>query len=318
MSTARHLLALLQNHVEGNSTQLYSTALQAAAREAELGHGNVAKKLRELVERGRAQEGIPQPGAVPLAQPKGDLASLLSVSYPQVRLNAMTLQVDQRARLERVLLEQMHHEKLQAHNLAPRRKLLLLGPPGTGKTMSASAMAGELHLPLFTILLEGVITKFMGETAQKLRMIFDTTSRTRGVYFFDEFDAIGARRTTGNDVGEIRRVLNSFLQLLENDRSQSIIMAATNHPDILDAALFRRFDDVLEYHLPDAAEIEKLVRGQLIGFNVDIAWQEVRTAAAGLSQADVVRAAQEAAKTSVLANIRHGGHSASADRTPNG
>ena len=117
--------------------------------------------------------------------------------------------------------------------------------------MSASALAGELHLPLFTIVLDGLITKFMGETAAKLRLIFEAISQTRGVYLFDEFDALGSERASGNDVGEIRRVLNSFLQFLEQDQSDSLIVAATNHPKLLDRALFRRFDDVIEFALPD-------------------------------------------------------------------
>ena len=108
--------------------------------------------------------------------------------------------------------------RILEHGLAPRRKLLLVGPPGTGKTLTASVLAGELGLPLLQVRLDGLITKFMGETAAKLRQIFDATGRTRGVYFFDEFDAIGSQRGLANDVGEIRRVLNSFLQMIEQDR----------------------------------------------------------------------------------------------------
>ncbi len=161
-------------------------------------------------------------------------------------------------RLKRVLLEQRQQKRLREHSLSSRRKLLFLGPPGSGKTMTASALAGELHLPLFTIMLEGLITKFMGETAAKLRLVFEAIRQTQGVYLFDEFDALGAHRSQSNDVGEIRRVLNSFLQLLEKDTSQSLIVAATNHPEMLDRALFRRFDDVIEYNLPDAKLAEEI------------------------------------------------------------
>ena len=105
----------------------------------------------------------------------------------------------------------------------------------------------------------------MGETAAKLRQVFDATGRTRGVYFFDEFDAIGSQRGLANDVGEIRRVLNSFLQMIEQDHSHSLVIAATNHPDLLDPALFRRFDDVLHYDLPDQSQIAKLLKARLSG-----------------------------------------------------
>ena len=204
-------------------------------------------------------------------------------------------------RLRRVLLEQRQKSKLKKHDLKVRRKLLFLGPPGTGKTMTAAALAGELHLPLFSILLEGVITKFMGETAAKLRLIFEAMVVEKGVYLFDEFDAIGARRTQTNDVGEIRRVLNSFLQFLEKDESDSLVIAATNHPDLLDKALFRRFDDVIEYLLPDQRTAVEVVQARLARFNVsDLDWKRICNEVGGLSQAELVRASDEAAKNAIL------------------
>src|SRR5580704_6103818 len=163
MSTARHLLAVLEGHGEGESSSVYSTALQAAAREAELGHTKVAAKLRALVEKGRARESVGS--ATPLVQPRGELSNLVAVTYPRLNASSMVLPKERRERLQRILLEQSQNHKLRSFNLAPRRKLLLIGPPGTGKTMTASVIAGELRLPLFTIMLEGVITKFMGETA---------------------------------------------------------------------------------------------------------------------------------------------------------
>ena len=129
--------------------------------------------------------------------------------------------------------------------------------------MTASVLAGELGLPLLQVRLDGLITKYVGETAARLRQVFDSTRRTRGVYLFDEFDAIGSHRDIANDVGEIRRVLNSFLHMIEHERSHSLVVAATNHVEILDPALFRRLDDVLYYELPDEAEITKLLKTRL-------------------------------------------------------
>ena len=200
-----------------------------------------------------------------------------------------------------MLLEQRQQKRLREHSLSPRRKLLFVGPPGSGKTMTASALAGELHLPLFTIMLEGLITKFMGETAAKLRLVFEAIRQTQGVYLFDEFDALGTHRGQSNDVGEIRRVLNSFLQLLEKDNSQSLIVAATNHPELLDRALFRRFDDVIEYKLPDPKLAEEILRRKLAMFQTaDIVWSRILPETEGLSQAELVRASEEAAKKAVL------------------
>jgi SpoVK/Ycf46/Vps4 family AAA+-type ATPase len=207
-----------------------------------------------------------------------------------------------RARLERVILEQRQRERLRSHGFAPLRKLLFIGPPGTGKTMTASALAGELGLPLFTIQLDGLITKFMGETAAKLRLVFEAIESTRGVYLFDEFDALGGRRSAGNDVGEIRRVLNSFLQFLEQDDSESLVIGATNHVGLLDQALFRRFDAVFEYELPSPAISSRVMASRLAPLDTSgIDWEAAATAAQGLSHADLTRACEQAAKDALLA-----------------
>lgn len=303
MTTARHIISLLKSHIDGDEDRFLSTAMQLAAHEARQGHGKLAEELKNLVDeakvRGSGVERRRNP--VPIAQPKGELASVLSARYPTERLADMVLPEALEDRLERVLLEQRQQERLRAHGLQPRRKLLLVGPPGAGKTMTAAALAGELKLPLFTIVLDGLITKFMGETASKLRLVFDAMSGTRGVYFFDEFDAIGARRSERQDVGEIRRVLNSFLQFLEQDDSQGLVIAATNHPELLDTALFRRFDDVVEYVIPDAPVIERLLRARLGSFDTrDLTWPTAAQAALGLSQAEVVRATEDAAKATIL------------------
>jgi SpoVK/Ycf46/Vps4 family AAA+-type ATPase len=304
MSTARHFIALLKSHIEGDEKQFFSVAMQVAAQEARHGHVKVAQEMRDLIDEARRHRSVLEAGRgpVPLVQPKGDLAALLSATYPRTRLSNMVLPGTIKSRLERVLHEQKQQERLRSHGLAPRRKLLLIGPPGSGKTMTAAALAGELALPLMTILLEGLITKYMGETAGKLRLIFDAMATTRGVYLFDEFDALGARRSATNDVGEIRRVLNSFLQFLEKDESRGLVVAATNHPELLDPALFRRFDDVIEYSLPDREMTRAILIERLAGFDTtELTWESVLEAAAELSQADVSRAGDEAAKAAVLA-----------------
>lgn len=303
MSTARHMIALLRSHLDGDDKEFLSVALQAAAHEARLGHTTLAQQLRDLIDESkrRASAAENRAGQLIVLEPRGDLANLLSVQSPCGRLGAMALPEALLHRLNRVLLENRQQKKLREHALTPRRKLLFVGPPGTGKTMTASALAGELHLPLFTIMLEGLITKFMGETAAKLRSVFDAIRQTQGVYLFDEFDALGAHRSQTNDVGEIRRVLNSFLQFLEKDSSQSLIVAATNYPDMLDRALFRRFDDVIEYQLPDSELVQHVLRRKLAMFqSSDVEWLRILPEAAGLSHADLARASEEAAKQAVL------------------
>ncbi len=303
MGTARHMIALLRSHLDGDDKEFLSVAMQAAAHEARLGHTTLAQQLRDLIDEAkrRATAVENRPGQLIVLEPRGELANLLSVQSPSGRLGDMALPEALLDRLNRVLLEHRQQKRLREHGLTPRRKLLFVGPPGTGKTMTASALAGELHLPLFTIMLEGLITKFMGETASKLRAVFEAIRQTQGVYLFDEFDALGAHRNQTNDVGEIRRVLNSFLQLLEKDSSQSLIVAATNHPEMLDRALFRRFDDVLEYELPAAEVVQQVLQRKLAIFQAsDVEWSRVVPEAAGLSHSDLARASEEAAKKAVL------------------
>lgn len=295
MASADQLKALVKAHLEGDEQRFRSVAMQVAAHEAKLGHGQLAEELRALIDQAKRNP------AIPISRPRGELANLLAVSYPKSRLGDVVLDESLKKQLDRVIREQRHAERILAHGLAPRRKLLLVGPPGTGKTLTASVMAGELGTPLFQVRLDGLITKFMGETAAKLRQIFDATDQTRGVYFFDEFDAIGSQRGMANDVGEIRRVLNSFLQMIEHDSSHSLIVAATNHPEILDPALYRRFDDVLYYSLPDVAQIASLLKTRLNRLaEKGISWKRLAGDALGLSYAEVARVSDEVHKDALV------------------
>ena len=303
MTTGRHIIALLQSHIAGDEDRFLSVATQLAAHQARQGHGKLAQELRELIDTARSKSAsVARRGAgpVPITQPRGELSGLLAARYSDVRLSSMVLSPELEKRVRRVLVEQRQQVRLRARGLTPRRKLLLIGPPGSGKTMTAAAMAGELRLPLFTVLYNGLIGKLMGETASRLRLVFDAIAIQRGVYFFDEFDAIGTQRAGPNDVGEIRRVLSSFLQFLENDDGPSLIIAATNHPELLDKALYRRFDDVIGYDLPDAEIIRGILESHLATFKHDIDWSRILETASGLSQAEVARAADEAAKFAVL------------------
>lgn len=304
MATGKQLRALLESFGSQDDERFYSIALQLAAHEARLGHGKLARELRALVDGARSRRPAQNASKpIPLALPKGELAGLLSVEYPSDRLGDMVLSQDLETRIQRILLEQRQQERLRAHGLDPRSKVLLIGPPGSGKTLTAKVLAGELRLPLFTILLDGLITKFMGETAAKLRIVFDAIRDTRGVYLFDEFDAIGGQRGLQNDVGEIRRVLNSFLHFLEQAGPVSLIVAATNHPELLDPALFRRFDDVIEYSRPTEELAEMLFRARLHTLDTaEVDWSAVTSSATdlALSFADIVKVCEDSAKDTIL------------------
>lgn len=301
MASAQQLIGLVKSHAEGDEDQFFDLAMQLAAAEAQKGHKQLAEQLRQWAEAGQAPVKADRTKPTPLTAPRGDLAGLLSASYPTTRLSDVILPFHLEDELAHIVTETRMTERLEEKGLRPRRRLLLAGPPGTGKTLSAAALAGDLKFPLFTVLLHGLITKFMGETAQKLRMIFDAVRTTRGVYLFDEIDALAATRSSENDVGEARRILNSFLQFLDEDTGPSIVVATTNLPQILDRAILRRFDLVLPYEMPDGPAIEKAMRRRLTGFNTDkVNWSEVARCAEGLSTADVVAAGEDAARRAVL------------------
>lgn len=304
MASSQQVLALIRSHAAGDSDQFFSVAEHVADDAARSGKSRVADEIRSTVARVRPNpSGRSGNRPVPIATPRGELSGLVRASYPEVHLSDLVLGSDLSRRIRRIVREHREAKALSESGLTPRRKFLFSGPPGTGKSMTAAAIAGELGLPLFSILLDGVITKFMGETAAKLRLIFDAMHSARGVYFFDEVDALAARRATDNDVGEARRMLNSFLQFLEEDQSGSVIVAATNHRTLLDPAIFRRFDTVFVYAKPTAEEARQILRNHLLAFDLSpIDWAKVDGQVEGLSQADLVAAAGDAARDAVLDN----------------
>lgn len=296
MATAEQIKSLIRSHVSEQPEQFFTVALQVAAHEAQQGHQSLAlaHEIRALVDKAKMRP-------VRLVPFTPDQDNLVLTSEPRERLGALVQSDEMRARMERILREYRQKAKLEKHGLSHRRKILLAGPPGTGKTLTAAVLAGELGLPLFTILMDKIVTKFMGETSAKLRQIFDVMPERRGVYLFDEFDAIGGKRSRDNDVGEMRRVLNAFLQFIERDNSDSLIVAATNNPRILDQALFRRFDDVLYYRLPEQEEIVRLIENRHGSFRAKkMPLEATAKMADSLSHAEITQACEDAIKEAIL------------------
>jgi SpoVK/Ycf46/Vps4 family AAA+-type ATPase len=242
---------------------------------------------------------------VDIAQPRGEVAGLLTGGFSQERLRDVVLAESTRARLERIIQEHVHRADLEGWGVSASRKLLFCGPPGCGKTMTSSVIAGELGLPLMTVRFDGLFSRFLGATANHLKVIFDEMPRRPAVYFFDEFDAIAKSRGDAQDVGEVRRVVTSFLQLMDADRSSSIIIAATNFDELLDHAVFRRFDVILPFALPTVEQLTKLIHLRLRAFDLpkDVA-AEAAGLGVGLSFADAARACDDAVRTMVLARRR--------------
>ncbi len=293
MATAEQIKSLVKAYVDRNNEKFKTVVLQIAAHEAKLGHDKFARDLKGLIDKIDAKRA----SVVQLNAQN----PMLELSIPSHRFSELIVSDDISNRITRILNEYRNRNKLRSYGLTNRRKILIEGSPGTGKTLTASVIASELSLPLYTVQVDKLVTKFMGETSVKLRQVFDSIESMTGVYLFDEFDAIGADRSLDNEVGEMRRILNSFLQFLEQDSSDSIIIAATNNPKMLDQALFRRFDDVLHYPLPTDKEIERLFAYKLKFYDKSFRiTNQLIEAANGLSHAEISRVCEDAIKDSIL------------------
>lgn len=296
-ASGEHIKALVRSHAAGDDAAFYAVALQVAAKAARQGHGTLASDLKQAIETARRQPVASKVTAI--ARPRGDLADLVTAAFPEASLRDLVGPSQLKDAIARVLHEQRQRQALSEHGFAPAHRLLLEGPPGTGKTMTAAVIAHELALPLLTIRLDSLLSKYLGETASKLRAVFDAAASQRAVYLFDEFDALGGHRS-GNDVGEARRILNSFLIFLEQANAESIVVAATNHRSILDHALFRRFDVAIRYELPDGTQAAEVMKARLGSMGRGIRWAAVQAHVSGLSHAELVKAAETAAKQAIL------------------
>ena len=308
MAAARQIIELLRSHIDGDDERFRTAAYQIAANEAKQGHDGLAKEIQKLVDQSRRTSStklvLQDTNSVPFARPHGELAGILEMVQPVTRLTDLVLSPALEKRLQRVVKEQKQFGLLREHDLVPRQRLLLLGPPGCGKTVTAHALAHELGLPLFVVRLDALFTKFLGETASKLRLIFDEVEKHRAVFLFDEFDSLGLSRGSENDVAEMRRVLNSFLVFIDNMKGYSLIIAASNHPDALDAALFRRFDDIIEYSMPSLSEIQQVLERRLSNEKgTDLDWPKILNAGKRLSFAEASRIATDAIKEKLIENL---------------
>lgn len=299
-ASADHIKALVKSHASRDDEGFYSVALQVAAKAARQGHHRLAEDLKRLVEEARTEPRTPSPARLTaIAKPRGDLAELVTAAFPTVGMTDLVLPPHLQTQLQLVIDEQRQRHALMDRGFVPAHRLLLEGPPGTGKTMTAAALAHDLGIPLLTIRLDSVLSKFLGETSSKLRVLFDAVAEQRAVYLFDEFDALGANRA-GNDVGEARRILNSFLVFLDDASSESLVVAATNHRSILDYAVFRRFDMVIRYELPNPDDALIVMKRRLGPVGKGVRWSRLRERVLGLSHAELVKAVESTAKQALL------------------
>lgn len=295
------LKLLLRSHAEGDESSFRKAALQLAAAESAVGHVRVAEEIRAIIAQMPPASSRKSGPIVDIATPRGELSDILEGGHRDERLRDIVLRVDTRETLLRVIAENRSRGRLERFGVSPRRRLLFHGAPGCGKTLAAAVLAGEMGLPLMTVRFDALFSRFLGATAVQLRAIFAEMPRRPGVYLFDEFDSVAKARGDSQDVGEMNRVVTAFLQLVDADVSGSILVAATNHVELLDRAVFRRFDVIVPFDKPTREQIADLLKLRLatVGLS-DEAADKLASSSLGWSFADVARACDDAVRTMAL------------------
>lgn len=297
MTQNDRILALLNAHYQNDNEGFNTVALQLAAAEARAGHSVAAQEIRKIVDKNRLTGKVMRMSFMNTA-----LQDSVVEELNLFTLDDLVVASEIRMRIERTILEYQERELLERNGLQNRSRLLFGGPSGTGKTMSASVIANETGLPLYVVQLEKIVSRFLGSTSAKLAELFEAIGTHPGVYLFDEFDALGAERERDNEVGEMRRILNSFLKLIEQPLKRSILITATNDMKVLDKALFRRFDDVVQFALPTQTEVEILLQKRLDNRVAAKTVANLAKSFDGYSQAVVCAVCDDAIKTSILTN----------------
>lgn len=252
MPRADLLLALVRAGSRSDSATFRRSLEAIIAEERGKQHHVLADRLAEYLN-GTGKD-VAQP-APPV--PANGLSRLILEFAPQRRLDDLILRPATREEIDEMVEEQSRQSLLRAHGLEPRHKLLLTGPPGNGKTSVAEAIAEALALPFLVVRYEGVIGSFLGETASRLREVFDHVRTRECVLFLDEFDTLGKERGDPHDTGEVKRVVSSLLLQIDDLPSYVIVVTATNHPELLDRAVWRRFDLQLELPPPGPTEVAR-------------------------------------------------------------
>lgn len=308
---AKLLKRLIQAIVINDNNSLNQVAKTVIEEEKRIGHERLAKQLEDMLNQSSGNNRFSEQlnhnnllgesmTTLPVSRRHNQaLASLI----PRDKLkHHMILSDVLEKRFDQIEKEFAAKERLKKFNLKPRTKILLYGPPGCGKTLGAERLAWNLGLPLMKVKFDAIISSFFGESSANLRTIFEASAEKPCVLLLDECDFIAKSRTVGHDVGEIPRIVNMLLLLLEEYESPGLIVATTNLESSLDKALFRRFDEVIEITRPSEKEILSLFKFALSAFKVenDINWDMIIEKVRGYSSANIVAIAENAAKISVL------------------
>ena len=264
MARADLLKQLFRAYRESDRESFMDVARTIADEERKKHHSTLANELLRILNNGVVAAAPSLRGTFqPPPRDHEKKAPLLEIRHPDRYFRELVLHAGAKEILVKVMREFRQWDILEANGLRPSHKLLFCGPPGCGKTATAEVIAAELGLPLVYIRFDSVVSSLLGETASNLRKVFEYIHEDTWVVLFDEFDAIGRSRDDATEHGEIKRVVNSFLQMLDNFHGRSLLVAATNFEQALDPALWRRFDEVVRFERPTVAQIEELLKKKL-------------------------------------------------------
>lgn len=288
---------------DGDDLAFRRAALAIIDEEEAKRHPALARELRQLLSAagGHAVSIDLGPVPTPPVDPERDVP-LADVTAPRRYLQDLALSDSLAHNLTLLVAETRRWSEVDAAGLQRRQRLLLYGPPGCGKSSIAEALAGELSRLLVIVRIDSVMSSYLGETASNLRRLFEFAATGPYVVLFDEFDALGKERSDPGDHGELRRVVNAFLQLLDRYRGPSLVVAATNHESILDYALWRRFDDVFDVPAPTHDELARVLQAELRSQLDNSSINHAAIRLEGLPHAAAERAAQDALRLALLRN----------------
>lgn len=254
MAKSSQIISLVKAGTIGDKTQFKRVVESLIAEERIKKHYVLADKLEHEMK--KLSTSNSQIQKTPLNSDQ-KIASLIEEKSPQLKFSDLILPSFVNESLSELVEEQSRVDVLRSYSLEPRNKVLLIGPPGNGKTSLAEAVAESMMVPLLIVKYEGIIGSYLGETASRLKKVIDYASTRHCVLLFDEFETLGKERGDTHDTGEIKRVVSSLLMQIDSIPSHVIVMAATNHSELLDRAVWRRFQIRLEVPLPTRNQIQE-------------------------------------------------------------
>lgn len=307
----QELLTRLFRSIQGKPTEdIILVAKSIIDSEIQKGHTALAQKLKNILQknissyssfRGDLKTLLPKGVIIPMDK-RYNIPLATPIERESLR-HYMVLSPEVDQKIQRIEMEYVAKGRLGHFGLSPKQKILFCGAPGCGKSMAAERIAWNIGLPFLKVRFEAIISSYLGESATNLKSLFDSIQSYPCVLLLDEFDFIAkARSSTGHDVGEMYRLVNLLLNLLEDYKAPGILVATTNFEGILDNALFRRFDEIIEMSKPGKEEVLKILKQTLssITLSEEINWDKIVSTLLGISAASVVKIANDAAKMAVI------------------